>query len=94
METLLEYKCPSCGGALSFDSGLQKLKCPYCDTELEVETLKQFEESVKNARSDNMSWENNTGDWREGETDALRGYVCASCGGEIVTDVTTAATSK
>ena len=93
MDTLLEYKCPSCGGALSFDSGLQKLKCPYCDTELEVETLKQFEESVKNARSDNMSWENNTGDWQEGETDALRGYVCASCGGEIVTDVTTAATS-
>ena len=26
-----EYKCPNCGGAVKFDSGAQKMKCPYCD---------------------------------------------------------------
>ena len=33
MSILQENKCPSCGGGLNFDSGLQKLKCPYCDSE-------------------------------------------------------------
>ena len=43
MAELLEYKCPCCGGAIEFDSGLQKMKCPYCDTEFEVETLKELD---------------------------------------------------
>ena len=34
MSDLLEYKCPCCGGAIEFNSTLQKMKCPYCDTEL------------------------------------------------------------
>ena len=38
-QTLLEYKCPSCGGALQFESDLQKMKCPYCDCEFEMEAL-------------------------------------------------------
>ncbi len=33
------------------------------------------------------------GEWGEGETDGLRTYVCKSCGGEIVGDANTAATS-
>ena len=28
---LQEYKCPCCGGAIAFDSGIQKMKCPFCD---------------------------------------------------------------
>jgi len=39
MATLLEYKCPCCGGALSFDSEAQKMKCPYCDTEFETQEI-------------------------------------------------------
>ena len=94
METLLEYKCPACGGALSFDSGLQKMKCPYCDTEFEVDALRQLDEELKNAPQDDMSWQTQAGSqWQEGEQDALASYVCQSCGGEIVTDVNTSATS-
>ena len=33
MAQLQEYKCPACGGALEFNAGIQKVKCPYCDTE-------------------------------------------------------------
>lgn len=47
MSTLLEYKCPCCGGAIAFDSASQKLKCPYCDTEFDVETLKAYDEDLK-----------------------------------------------
>lgn len=36
MAELKEFKCPACGGALEFDSKVQKMKCPYCDTEFEV----------------------------------------------------------
>ena len=41
MSDLLEYKCPNCGGAIHFDSRRQMMKCPYCDTELEVDALRQ-----------------------------------------------------
>ena len=94
METLLEYKCPSCGGALSFHSGLQKLKCPYCETELEVEALRQLDEALKDFPEDHMSWSESGGSaWQEDEELRLRSYVCRSCGGEIITDETTAATA-
>ena len=34
MSDLIEYKCPACGGAMEFNTKSQKLKCPYCDTEM------------------------------------------------------------
>ena len=34
MEYLQEHKCPCCGGAIQYDSSLQKVKCPYCDTDV------------------------------------------------------------
>ena len=50
---LQEYKCPCCGGAVAFDSGIQKMKCPYCDTEFEMETLAALDMSMyKKARID------------------------------------------
>jgi len=94
MAVLQEYKCPCCGGAIAFDSTLQKMKCPYCDTEFEMETLSAYDDALKTESADQMQWD--TGDraeWQDGETDGLRTYVCKSCGGEIVGDETTAAAS-
>ena len=94
MSVLQQYKCPCCGGAIEFDSGLQKMKCPYCDTEFEMETLVSCDNELKNEASDDMAWETAAGgQWQEGEADGLRVYTCQSCGGEIVGDETTAATS-
>ena len=93
MQTLQEYKCPCCGGAIAFDSSLQKMKCPYCDTEFDLETLAGYDDGLK-AEPDSLNWETNAGsEWQEEETGSLRSYVCKSCGGEIVGDATTAATS-
>ena len=93
METLLEYKCPACGGALSFDSGLQKLKCPYCDTEFEVEALRELDAVLQQEQPSDFTWESQPeGQWSEEEARDLRSFVCQSCGGEIVGDLNTAAT--
>jgi len=93
MTVLQEYKCPCCGGAISFDGTIGKMKCPYCDTEYEMETLSSYDDVLKSDSADDMTWENiPTEEWDDGESAGLRVYVCKSCGGEIVGDETTAAT--
>lgn len=92
--SLQQYKCPCCDGAIEFDTSVQKMKCPYCDTEFEMETLVSYDEQLKSQQGDEMNWDTAAGtDWQEGEADGLRVYSCASCGGQIVGDETTAATS-
>lgn len=94
MAILQEYKCPCCGGAIEFNSSAQKMKCPYCDTEFEMETLRSYEEVLQGDHADEMEWEQQAGsEWSRGEEDQLRVYLCQSCGGEILADENTAATS-
>lgn len=92
METLLEYKCPSCGGALSFDSGTQNMKCPYCDSELDVAALRELDEALQQEPADDMHWQTPESAWQEGEQEQLTGFICDSCGGQILCETTTAAT--
>ncbi len=94
MAVLQEYKCPACGGAIAFDSASQNMKCPFCDTTFEMETLAACDDVLKQEMADDMRWETDPGgQWTEGETEGMRVYVCKSCGGEIVGEETTAATS-
>lgn len=94
MAEINEYKCPACGGALEFDSNVQKLKCPYCDTEFEVDALKEYAEDVNADEDDDITWEAaGETQWTEGEKEGLRIFVCKSCGGEILGDENTGATS-
>ena len=70
------------------------MKCPYCDTEFEMDTLRAYDDALNQQEPDDMTWKTDPGqDWREGEGEGLRIYQCRTCGGEIVTDETTAATS-
>ena len=103
MADMMEYKCPSCGGAMEFDSTTQKMKCPYCDTEMEVAQYQQMQEKAEgnaggnpggDAGGNNENWSDmGNNQWMEGETDGIRVYACQSCGGEIVADANTGATS-
>lgn len=93
MAALLEYKCPKCGGAIEFDSSSQKMKCPYCDCEFEVEAMKAYDEAL-NSQPDNMEWNQNAeNQWREDELTGMSVYTCESCGGEIICDQNTAASA-
>ena len=94
MSNIFEYKCPCCNGALKFHSGVQKMKCPYCDNEFEMETLKEMDEELQKVAEDKMEWGAVcTGELSSTEAQNLRSYICQSCGGEIVGDATTVASS-
>lgn len=94
MATLLEYKCPSCGGALNFESSVQMMKCPYCDTEFTVAAMQELDEVLQNEHTSDYTWQSQPeGQWSEEESENLRTFVCQSCGGEIVGDQNTAATN-
>lgn len=70
------------------------MKCPFCDTEFEMEALQGYDEELNNEPKENMSWDTAAGsEWQEGEQSGLHSYVCKSCGGEIVGDDTMAASS-
>ncbi len=87
MSGTFTFKCPSCGAYLEFDPGQQKFVCPYCLKKLTREELESLrEDSAKGQpqpapQSASQSMES-----------PLRSYHCQSCGAEIVTSATTAAT--
>lgn len=96
MADLLNFTCPSCGGKVEFNAKLQKMKCPYCDTEYETDALNEAEEAQKNAETseDSFNWEEKADNvWAEAENGGIKSYICNTCSGEIITDETTAATS-
>ncbi len=87
MSVLQQFKCPCCDGAIEFDSTAQKMKCPYCGTEFDLEALQPQEQPTEE-----MNWDTAAGsEWQPGETEGLRVYTCQTCGGEIVADETTGA---
>ena len=93
MATLMEYKCPCCGGALSFESQIQKMQCPYCDSEFDVQALKELDAQLEQAE-EKMEWSDaDQQQWQEDESGDIVTFVCQSCGGEIIGDANTAATS-
>lgn len=93
MAELIEYKCPCCSGKLEFDSNVQKMKCPYCDSEFDVATLISHDQQLEAPAEDNMTWETQAGsEWQSGESEGMRVYKCQSCGGEVIADETTSAT--
>ena len=78
MSAILEQKCPCCGGAVEFDSGVQKLKCPYCDTEFEITDMPQ--------ETDEINWSSQGSQWSAGETDGMNVYSCNSCGISVISN--------
>ena len=93
MAVLQDYKCPCCDGGIEFHSGAQKMKCPYCDTEFDVDDVVAYQQAVTEDAGEDMTWQTEPGQqWSEEETQGLRTYVCRTCAGEIVTDATTGAT--
>ena len=104
-KTALTYLCPDCMAYLRFDGKEEKWVCDYCDGKFSMEELEQRglqkEESdyeVKSraeaeGNSADVSFEYQENITRpESDLSRMRGYICPSCGGEIVTDDVTAAT--
>lgn len=102
----ITYKCPNCDGGLTFDPSTQKYHCEYClsdFTQAELDALAPAAASEANAEPEGAVAPEEAGA-AAGNTDSVphagaaaggQGpllYTCPSCGAEIVTDSTTAAT--
>lgn len=84
MADVLTHHCPNCGGPLTFNPSDQKFHCDYCLSIFTVEDIEQFEAKEKP-----------TAEATSSETDRAKDvdlFLCPSCGAQIVTDHTTAAT--
>lgn len=78
MAKMQEFKCPCCGGSIEFDSSVQKMKCPFCDTEFDVGTLSEYAQTVEEEQPEDMSWSDEAGsEWQDGESEVCV-PMCAS----------------
>ena len=91
MTNILEYKCPCCNAGLSFSGDVQQLTCEYCDNTFELDAVKAYNEAETAPES--FEWEPaQEKPWSEDEQTEIQSFQCPSCGGELLTDQTTAAT--
>lgn len=95
--SVLEYKCPNCGGTLKFDATSQKMLCEYCDSTFDMDILEKYEKSVLNGTKTELDLgeydsESGSGDWTTEEIQGMKAYSCPSCGGQIIGDETSVAT--
>lgn len=85
---ILSYKCPNCDGPLTFDPKSGVFTCDYCLSKFSEEDLKK---RLKPDESESGAEEAVPEEPESSEEEAAL-YFCPSCGAEIVTDKTTAAT--
>ena len=90
---VIEYKCPCCNAGLVFGSQVQQLKCEYCDNTFDIDTVRAYNESKESDAGEEFTWEaQESQQWSQAEEASLNAFQCPACGGEILTDDTTAAT--
>ena len=88
---ILEYKCPNCGGSLHFGEDHQRMQCPYCESQFDIEDILDSNANLESGEPEFQWEEPQTESWSESEQSLLKSYTCPACGGEILTEETTAA---
>lgn len=93
----VNYQCPACGGPLHFASAEQKLVCDYCDSRFEVEEVEALyreRQDKADAKADAAAAAPNPAvDDAVQELAQNAGYICSSCGAELISDGTVAVTT-
>lgn len=88
------YKCINCGGPLKYDPQKQNFSCEYCQSEFTEEELQahfgNLDEQLENEIQPEPEQPQNSGNDEFSQNAVM--YSCPSCGAEILTDKTTAAT--
>lgn len=80
------YKCPGCGAPLVYEEGSENLSCPYCGAKVAVAELKSKKQAEKNS-------DERTQSDAQKSADGTNAFYCETCGGELLTDAYTAATT-
>lgn len=90
MTDLMEYKCPSCGAPIKYDSTKDKMHCEFCDAIFSLADLQKYDESLsEDVPQKDFSWQDDV--HHEELEGNLTGMNCSSCGAEIVGDENTIA---
>ena len=98
-QAAITYKCPNCDGGLVFDPSSQKYHCEYCLSDFTQEELECLSQELVRRKAEHQEPGLQGQDSREQERREPGSagaqpvlYTCPSCGAQIVTDETTAAT--
>lgn len=90
---VVSYKCPNCGGELTFDPESQKLKCEYCFSSFDEEEVKNLtNQHTYDTPGKEIVEDASDAAYYNVEGDANL-YTCPSCGAQIIADATTSATN-
>lgn len=92
METIQSYKCPCCGGALTFLD--EQLHCESCGNDFALEDMQHLNEAEGKAKSaSKYDWEHyEPRSYEDNSEIDLANYNCPSCGAEITGDDTLGST--
>lgn len=88
--SVITYKCPHCGGDLSFDPKTQNSKCGYCLSEFTNNELENLSSKQTHDVDAKEILEDDYTSYAAHDDNALL-YTCPSCGAEIITNETTSA---
>lgn len=93
----VNYKCPNCGGPLKFNPDKQMFSCEYCMSDFEEQKIQQMyaekEAKENQAEKQERQAQENSAQSAEDEVEDAVVYTCPSCGAEVVTTASTAATT-
>lgn len=88
----VNYKCPNCGGPLQFNPDKQMFSCEYCMSDFEEQKIQQLYADTEAKQSQAEQQEAKAKQTPEKEDDEAFVYTCPSCGAEVITTASTAAT--
>lgn len=88
----VNYKCPNCGGPLKFNPDKQMFSCEYCMSDFEEQKIQQIYAEREAKQSQAEKAEEKATQTETKEDDEAVVYTCPSCGAEVVTTASTAAT--
>lgn len=89
----VNYKCPNCGGPLKFNPDKQMFSCEYCMSDFEEQKIQQLYADKEAKQSQAEKQEEKAKQTPTTEDDEAVVYTCPSCGAEVVTTASTAATN-
>ena len=90
---ITNYQCPACTAPLRFDGESGKLVCDFCGSTYSVAEIEALyaEKDKAAAEASQKAEEKESAGWDTDEN--LRAYQCPTCGAELITEKTTAATA-
>lgn len=87
---ILTYKCPNCGGGMVFNPEKQNYVCEFCLSAFTQQELDTMASAAEEKASEDVF--SDTEKAPEPDKEEVLLYTCPSCGAEVATDKTTAAT--